>query len=204
MTTQAVHEDRGTTDATIGCGEAAAAPTGVEPRGGWLDPEQQTHWRSFRGGVALLLATLDHELAAQAGLSSHEYEVLVRLSEAPARTMRMSELAEGVAHSRSRLTHTIRRMEDAGLVSRAQCASDARGVNCIMTDGGWAALVAAAPLHVQSVRDHLVDVLTPAQFAALGDAMEAVRVHLTTGSCAAAAAELAQEDLAAGGASHDA
>ena len=149
----------------------------------WLTAEQQAQWRSFRQGVARLLGVLEHELEAKSGLSTHEYEVLVRLSEAPARTLRMAQLADNVAHSRSRLTHTIRRMEESGLVARVPCESDARGVNATMTDKGWETLVAAAPGHVQSVRDHLVDVLTPEQFAALGDAMETVRLHLTGGAC---------------------
>jgi DNA-binding MarR family transcriptional regulator len=189
MTTQTTAADRPATpplEPTEGSGGAAATHE-VAPRGGWLDADQQAHWRDFRSGVAVLLAALEHELSTRTGLSSHEYEVLVRLSETPDHTMRMSELADGVAHSRSRLTHTIRRMEDAGLVTRAPCAEDARGVNCIMTDAGWQRLVAAAPLHVQSVRDYLVDVLTPEQFAALGDAMGTVRAHIVTGPCAAAA-----------------
>jgi DNA-binding MarR family transcriptional regulator len=149
----------------------------------WLTAEQQTQWRSFRGGAARLFAALEHELEQQTGLSTHEYEVLVRLSEAPDRTLRMAQLADNLAHSRSRLTHTIRRMEEQGLVTRLPCVEDARGVNCTMTEKGWQTLVAAAPSHVQSVRDHLVDVLTPEQFAALGDAMETVRLHLTGGAC---------------------
>ncbi len=149
----------------------------------WLTAEQQEHWRSFRQGVARLTGVLEHELEAKSGLSTHEYEVLVRLSEAPGRTLRMAQLADNIAHSRSRLTHTIRRMEESGLVARVPCESDARGVNATMTDKGWDALVAAAPGHVQSVRDHLVDILTPEQFAALGDAMETVRLHLTGGAC---------------------
>jgi DNA-binding MarR family transcriptional regulator len=177
-----------TTTQSVDTTATSATPAEPTPRGGWLDAEQQVHWRAFRGGTALLLAALEHDLAVRTGLSSHEYEVLVRLSEAPDRTMRMSELADGVAHSRSRLTHTIRRMEERGLVGRAPCASDARGVNCTMTEAGWRVLVDAAPIHVQSVRDHLVDVLTPEQFAALGDAMDVVRTHLTTGACATVAA----------------
>ena len=149
----------------------------------WLTAEQQTQWRSFRGGAARLFAALEHELEQQTGLSTHEYEVLVRLSETPDRTLRMAQLADNLAHSRSRLTQTIRRMEEQGLVSRVPCVEDARGVNCTMTEKGWQVLVVAAPSHVQSVRDHLVDVLTPEQFAALGDAMETVRLHLTGGAC---------------------
>lgn len=144
----------------------------------WLDAEQQRHWRAFRNGVALLMEALGRELEEQSGLSLHEYEVLVRLSEAPCRRMRMSELASGIGHSRSRLTHTIARMEAAGLVQRRACASDLRGVECALTDTGFQRLVAAAPGHVESVRAHLVDVLTDEQLAALGEAMAVVEHEL--------------------------
>lgn len=149
----------------------------------WLTADEQISWRAFRTATAMLNDVLAHELDQQSGLSIHEYEVLVRLSESPGRTMRMSDIATGLAHSRSRLTHTIRRMETDGLVERRPCPSDARGVDCTMTEQGWERLVAAAPGHVRSVRAHLVDVLTPEQFAALGQAMEAVRTHLTGGEC---------------------
>ena len=140
----------------------------------WLTPEQQTHWRAYRDGTALLMDVLARELDEDAGLSLAEYEVLVRLSEAPGRTLRMSELAGELAHSRSRLTHTIRRMEEAGLVHRHPCAADARGVNCTMTDVGLQRIVEAAPSHVASVRAHLIDVLTDEQLRALGTAMDIV------------------------------
>ena len=140
----------------------------------WLTPEQQTHWRAYRDGTALLMDVLARELDEDAGLSLAEYEVLVRLSEAPGRTLRMSELAGELAHSRSRLTHTIRRMEEAGLVQRHPCAVDARGGNCTMTDVGLQRIVQAAPSHVTSVRAHLIDVLTDEQLRALGTAMDIV------------------------------
>lgn len=140
----------------------------------WLSAEEQHQWRAFRDGNALLTEALAHELDADSGLSLGEYEVLVRLSEAPDRTLRMSELADELAHSRSRLTHTIRRMEAAGLVERTACKEDARGVNATMTAAGWERIVAAAPGHVRAVREHLVDVLTPEQLRALGEAMQAV------------------------------
>ncbi|OZB50512.1 MAG: MarR family transcriptional regulator [Cellulomonas sp. 14-74-6] len=148
----------------------------------WLSAEQQRHWRAFRDGVALLLETLGRELDEQCGLSLHEYEVMVRLSEAPGRTLRMSELASGIGHSRSRLTHTIARMEQAGLVGRRACRSDLRGVECTLTDAGFQRLVDAAPGHVASVRAHLVDVLTDEQLAAVGDAMAVVETRLREAS----------------------
>ena len=150
----------------------------------WLTSDQQRDWRAFRDATVLLLDVLGRDLEERSGLSLHEYEVMVRLSEAPGRTLRMSQLATDIAHSRSRLTHTIARMEAAGLVARVVCSEDARGVNCVLTDAGWAALVAAAPGHVASVREHLVDVLSGPQLVALGDAMETVRAHLR-GQCPA-------------------
>ena len=90
----------------------------------------------------------------------------------------MSELASGIGHSRSRLTHTIARMEQAGLVGRRACASDLRGVECVLTEAGFRRLVEAAPGHVASVREHLVDVLTDEQLAALGEAMAVVEHRL--------------------------
>jgi DNA-binding MarR family transcriptional regulator len=150
----------------------------------WLSSDQQRDWRAFRDGTVLLLDALGHDLEEQTGLSLHEYEVMVRLSEAPGRTLRMSQLATDIAHSRSRLTHTISRMEAAGLVARVACAADARGVNAVLTERGWARLVEAAPSHVASVRERLVDVLSAEQLAALGDAMDAVRSHLR-GECSA-------------------
>ena len=140
----------------------------------WLTAEQQEHWRAFRDGTALLLDVLARELDCDSGLSLGEYEVLVRLSEAPGRALRMSELADDLAHSRSRLTHTVARMEARGLVRRSASSGDRRGVNCAMTSEGYRVLVASAPAHVAAVRRYLVDVLTPEQFRALGEAMAAV------------------------------
>ncbi|ACQ81499.1 transcriptional regulator, MarR family [Beutenbergia cavernae DSM 12333] len=140
----------------------------------WLDADQQRSWRAYIAGTTYLMAALSHDLETATGLSMPEYEVLVRLSEAPGRTLRMSSLANGLVHSRSRMTHTITRMERAGLVERARCGDDGRGVFATMTPAGWDRLVAAAPIHVASVRDRLVDAVTPDQMEALGEAMAAV------------------------------
>jgi DNA-binding MarR family transcriptional regulator len=137
----------------------------------WLDAGEQRAWRNYLRGNAALQDAINHDLEQSAGLSLSEYEVLVRLSEAEGRTLRMSVLAEELVHSRSRLTHTIRRMEEAGLVERATCAEDRRGVNAILTEAGHARLVAAAPGHVESVRARMVDRLTPEQMRQLGEIM---------------------------------
>lgn len=157
----------------------AAPPTACEQAGRWLDLDQQRHWRRYLIGSAYLLEALTRQLEQDAGLSFHEYELLVRLSEAEGRTLRMSELADAVVYSRSRLTHTVRRLEERGIVARTTCLEDGRGVNCVLTDAGFAALVAAAPGHVSAVRELLVDRLSPEQFAALGDAMATAFPEIT-------------------------
>jgi len=141
----------------------------------WLSTDQQEHWRAYLVGSARLADALGRQLDHDSGLSLSEYEVLVRLSEAPDHTLRMSLLADELAHSRSRITHTVRRLEASGLVERQACEADGRGVNCRMTDVGFARLQAAAPGHVTAVRTHLVDVLTDDQLRSLGEAMAAVR-----------------------------
>ena len=140
----------------------------------WLDEEQQSSWRSFLEGSARLTEALNRDLDAESDLSLHEYEVLVRLSESGQRTLRMSALADSLAHSRSRVTHTVRRLEDRGLVRRQACVVDGRGVDCLLTDAGMQTLAAAAPHHVRSVRRHMVDVLTSEQLRTLGQAMALV------------------------------
>ena len=144
----------------------------------WLTAEQQQHWRAFVDGAALLSEALGRQLERDAELSLSEYEVLVRLSEAPDRTLRMSSLADELAHSRSRITHTIRRLETRGFVERSACAADGRGVDAAMTAAGYARLAAAAPGHVEAVRAHLVDVLSEDQLRALGESMAVVRAAL--------------------------
>jgi DNA-binding MarR family transcriptional regulator len=147
----------------------------------WLTTEQQRAWRAFLLGSTLLMDRLDRDLRERHDLSLPEYEILVRLSESPNRALRMAELADSVKNSRSRITHTIARMERAGLVVRRQCASDGRGVFALLTDSGYEKLVDAAPWHVESVRSALIDVVDPADLAAVGRAFSAVAVSLETG-----------------------
>lgn len=144
----------------------------------WLDDQQQGHWRAWLAASTLLADRLNRDLVDAEGLTLADYEILVRLSDSPTRTIRMSELAEITLSSRSRLTHQIDRMEAAGLVERRACADDKRGQNCVLTDKGWKTLVKAAPAHVTSVREHFVDVLSDAEFAALGRACAKVVAHL--------------------------
>ena len=140
----------------------------------WLDEEQQKDWRASVVGMTYLLGVISRDLEVATGLSMPEYEILVRLSEAPDWSVRMSELAEQVAHSRSRVTHTVTRLEAASLVERRPTLEDKRGIAAVMTPAGYERLAAAAPFHVRSVRARLVDVIPGEDLAALGAAMRGV------------------------------
>jgi DNA-binding MarR family transcriptional regulator len=97
----------------------------------------------------------------------------------------MAMLADSVSHSRSRVTHTVSRMESAGLVARDACLSDGRGVEAVLTDQGREALVNAAPTHVAGVRRLLVDLVDEDDFEAVGRVFNTVTDRLIEGSPAA-------------------
>lgn len=152
--------------------DGSGARVAVEPR--WLTPEQQRAWRAYMEGSQRLMAELNRQLLHDSRLSLADYRILVKLSEAPGRSMRMSDLADGVLSSRSRLTHQIRRMEGQRMVRRTTAEEDGRGVRAHLTEEGMRRLVAAAPHHVEDVRRDFIDLLTPQQLAAVADAFELV------------------------------
>lgn len=144
----------------------------------WLDEREQRAWRAFLAAGRQLLDTLDRELQRDAGMPHTYYEILVRLSEAPDRRLRMSELADAMLSSRSRLSHAVDRLEAAGWVRRMACPTDGRGQFAVLTDKGMRTLESAAPGHVDGVRRHLLDALTPEQVEQLADIGEAVLSRL--------------------------
>lgn len=133
----------------------------------WLSDRQQQIWRAFLVGSSRINQHLDEDLN-EFGIDLGEYEVLVCLSEADDWQLRMSDLAERANQSRSRLTHTVTRMERDGLVTRSTCPTDRRGVWATLTKKGHALLVEAAPSHVRAVRDILIDRVSPDDFEAVG------------------------------------
>src|ERR1700712_1942619 len=138
----------------------------------WLDEEEQRTWRAFLSATQLLFDQLDRELQRDAKIPHAYYEILVRLSEAPGRTLRMSQLADSTLSSRSRLSHAVSRLEESGWVERQSCPTDRRGQLAVLTEKGFAALASAAPTHVEGVRSHVFDPLSPEQRAALRDISE--------------------------------
>ncbi|WP_067570732.1 MarR family winged helix-turn-helix transcriptional regulator [Nocardia acidivorans] len=142
----------------------------------WLTPEQQRAWRAYMDGGQRLMADLNRQLQRDSQLSFADYRILVMLSEAPGRALRMSDLADGVLSSRSRLTHQIRRLEAQRMVRRMPSEDDGRGVIAQLTDEGMRRLRLAAPGHVAAVRRYFIDLLTPQQLTALGAAMELINM----------------------------
>ncbi|GAA2273757.1 MarR family transcriptional regulator [Nonomuraea roseoviolacea subsp. roseoviolacea] len=145
----------------------------------WLDDDEQHAWRTFGLATRLLTDRLERDLLTAADMPPTYYELLVLLSEAPERTLRMSELATWTNSKPSRITHAINKLEQKGWVRREHCADDRRGWLTVLTDDGLAALRAAAPRHVASVREHLIDLLTPEQLRQLADISQVLLDHLT-------------------------
>ncbi len=148
-----------------------ARENATSPR--WLNPAEMKAWRRYIVASRRLLEALDTDLA-QHELTMADYEILAQLSDAPDRRMRMAELAEIAMLSRSRLSHRMKVMEEAGWVRREACPDDKRGFFAVMTAKGWNAIVAAAPDHVASVRSRCVDKLSKADQIVLAEIFERV------------------------------
>ncbi len=141
----------------------------------WLSADEQVAWRAFVGACHSFFAAIDAELQRDAGMPLAYYEILVQLSEAPDHRLRMSQLAEETAASKSRISHAAARLEERGWVRRIQCPTDRRGAFAELTGEGYAALVAAAPGHVEQVRRTLLDPLTAQQVSQLREISEAIQ-----------------------------
>ena len=144
----------------------------------WLNEDEQASWRATIAMVLLLPDRLSRELTKNHELSLPDFEILVKLSEAPEAQMRMSHLADKTLASRSRLSHACDRLEKSDFITRQACEADGRGYWAVLTDLGWEKLNSAAADHVESVRSHLVDLLTPNEFAELGRIALKVSEHL--------------------------
>ncbi|GEB53575.1 MULTISPECIES: MarR family winged helix-turn-helix transcriptional regulator [Streptomyces] len=132
----------------------------------WLTTDEQRAWRTHLEVSRLLSYQLERDLQPY-GLTLNDYEILVNLSESPESRMRMSDLAAATLQSKSRLSHQITRMEKAALVRRESCESDKRGLFAVLTDHGWQTLQEVAPHHVDSVRRHFIDRVSPEDLARL-------------------------------------
>jgi DNA-binding MarR family transcriptional regulator len=160
----------------------------------WLSEDEQATWRAYLAATQLFSAQLQRELLRDASMPHAYYEILVRLSEAPDRTLRMSDLADAAESSRSRLSHAVSKLEDQGWVRRDTCATDRRGAFAVLTDAGFSALESAAPGHVETVREYLFDRLTPEQVRQLKAICDAMITGLRDGQEACAVLGVCGED----------
>jgi DNA-binding MarR family transcriptional regulator len=140
-----------------------------------LNESEQKVWRTFIESSWALHTHLEDDLRAKTGLSMNDYQVLVVLSEAPARRLRMGELAGRLVFSPSRITYQINSMVKRGLVRKQPCPEDGRGQEAVLTDEGLAALEYAAPLHLITVRDSFVDLLEPDELDVIGRVFDKIR-----------------------------
>ena len=143
----------------------------------WLTPAEESAWRKYIVASRRMYEALDEDLTSH-GLSLSDYEILVHLSDAKDRSLRMSELADKTIISRSRLSHRIKYMEGKGWVERQKCASDKRGTWAVMTTKGWNTIVKAAPDHVASIRKRFIDQISKADQANIAAIFEKVESNL--------------------------
>ncbi|MFD5520472.1 MarR family winged helix-turn-helix transcriptional regulator [Streptomyces sp. NPDC127066] len=135
----------------------------------WLTAAEQHAWRSYLSASSLLEDAIDRRLQAEAGMPHLYYSILAKLSEAPERRLRMTDLAEAQKITRSRLTYAVTRLEKDGTVRREGCPTDRRGHMAVLTDEGMALLERVAPGHVETVRTAIFDHLTPEQVRQLDE-----------------------------------
>ena len=141
----------------------------------WLDDDEQRTWRSFLATSELLYGALDRQLQRDAGINHASYVVLAMLSEAPGRSLRMSELAALANSSPSRLSHAVARLQERGWIRREPTPKDGRGTVAVLTDAGWDKVTATAPGHVAEVRRLVLDPLTRTQLRQLHEIATRIR-----------------------------
>jgi len=144
----------------------------------WLTPDEQRAWRAYLRAGTLLTVRLNRQLQADSGLSLPEYEVLVRLSEAPDGRLRPFQLGLALDWEQSRLSHLLSRMTRRGFVTRQDCPGDRRGAVVALTGPGRTAIESAAPGHVAAVRRLVFDQMDNGQARAFGQAFEAILAAL--------------------------
>lgn len=147
----------------------------------WLSTEQQRAWRAYLESSKVLFDALDRQLQRDSKIPHAYYEILVRLSEAPGRALRMSELADLTRSSRSRLSHAVARLEERGWVEREDCITDRRGQIAALTEKGFGVLAAAVPGHVRTVRKYVIDALSAEQLQQLTEIGETIIAKVSEG-----------------------
>jgi DNA-binding MarR family transcriptional regulator len=148
----------------------------------WLDAEERRTWLAYIAASTLLDDYLDRQLRKDIGITHPDYVLLIHLDNAPEHALGMSELAEQLRITRSRLTHAVTRLESAGYVQRREHPTDRRGQLAVLTKTGRGLLERAAPGHVEAVRHAVFDALTADQVRQLGEISEAITASIKDGA----------------------
>lgn len=146
----------------------------------WLSPEQLAAWIKLQAVVELLPGVLESQLKVDSDLSHYEYLVLAMLSEAPDRSLRLSELAHRTNATLPRLSHVIKRLAARGMLTRTSCSTDRRAYHAHLTEEGMRTVVAAAPGHVRMVRQAVINALSDEQVQQLDDIATAILARIDT------------------------
>jgi len=146
----------------------------------WLSPRELRTWMRLQAVSELLPGVLDAQLQRDAQLTHFEYLVLAMLSEAEGRALRMTDLALKTNATLPRLSHVVKRLEARGYVERSPCPEDRRATLAVLTDAGWDKVVATAPGHLGTVREHIIDRLTPEQVDQLDQIARSILESLDT------------------------
>ncbi len=150
----------------------------------WLDDTEMRIWLAFVEASGRVISQLNETVKARSGLRFEDYEVLVHLSEAAERRLRMTELSKKCLHSQARLSQRINRLSAAGLVTREKCPEDRRGTFAVLTDQGWELMVSLAPVHVADVRRRLIDLIEPDEREVVARVLERVAQRARDGAAA--------------------
>jgi len=145
----------------------------------WLDDREQRVWQAYLHLNQHLFATLEDQLVRDAGLSGADYKVLHPLSEAPDGLLRARELCTEIGWDRSRLSHHLTRMEKRGLITREECAEDARGLMVRVTDASRRSIDAAAPAHAEIVQRYFFDLLSSDELDTLAAVFDRLLENIT-------------------------
>lgn len=140
----------------------------------WLDEAEMTAWLRLIAVAERLPGVLDTQLRRDSGMTHFEYQVLAMLSDAPDRTLRMTQLGRQTNATLPRLSHVVKRLEDRHLVVRSVAPEDKRAINAALTEAGFAALAEAAPGHLATVREHVFAPLSRKQVTALSEGLGAI------------------------------
>ena len=143
-----------------------------QPR--WLNETEAIAWRAFIESIGDLMTAFETGLAEH-GLTLGDYQVLVYLSEADDRSMRMCDLADALRLSPSGLTRRLDGLVKGGLVAREQSEEDRRVMKAVLTPTGLRRLQKTAPEHVENVRENLFDHLNPTQVKNMASIFESIQ-----------------------------